>query len=542
MPAPPKSPLAPGKVLDLERQEIAVKISMSDSADGPVTRAGSLRGEQQPPPAPRLLERISSFTSEKSSVSKSPKAQVALHQDAGHPLRGPSKSRTSLTSGVHSHHWLKDVVESRSFDVAMGLVILANCVTMGIEAEIFLGHMLAWQEAILISENVFTVLFLAEVLLRVFASGWRYYVPGFGGSWSQFGDLCIVLVTGVGGVWIMPSLDLEGSTAVQTLTVLRSLRLVRMVRVVSRMPAFNEVWLLLRGLSESLRTLFWTIVVIFFITYVFAIFGVVVLTTALQIAHEKAASSDDRETLENLLGMTNGVMPMMFTLIQVLTLDSWTSFVREVMEFVPWCWAYFYLYVAIAVFVLMNLVTAIIVETALNNSQKDMDALVAERERERLAALKQFRTLFAMIDQDGNGFLTRDEFREAFNEPEIAKKLKMLDIEPKDCEEIFNLLDSGDGVLSLSEFFEGITRMEGVAQSKDVFKVLKRVDQFTARAKDENLPPADKGKDGSLEALKEIMVAVSACNNKVDKLAADVSELRANQDRLTEDKTLQTKI
>lgn len=352
----------------------------------------------------------------------------------------------------------------------------------------------------------------------------------------NLGDFCIVILTGVGAVWILPLCSIpgsadEGNTALQTLTVLRALRLVRLVRVISRHPAFHEVWLLLRGLSESMRTLFWTTVVIFFITYVFAIFGVVLMSTTIKKSYIDApVSSDEQQTLEDLVEMTDGIWPLMFTLVQVLTLDSWTSFVREMMKYSPWCWVYFYLYVAFAVFVLMNLVTAIIVDNALKNSQKDSEAVLAEKEKEFRAALAQFQSLFELMDVDGNGELTREEFKIAFEDPQIEMKLKMLDIQMKDCEEIFDLLDSGDGVLSLDEFFEGLTSMAGLAQSKDMFKVLKRVDRLTTGplASPRKSPRKSPREGPVLEKLQEVLAAV-------DALSHDVAELRAARGHLGEE-------
>eukprot|EP00930_Biecheleria_cincta_P002695 TRINITY_DN10368_c0_g1_i4.p1 TRINITY_DN10368_c0_g1~~TRINITY_DN10368_c0_g1_i4.p1 ORF type:complete len:541 (+),score=112.08 TRINITY_DN10368_c0_g1_i4:165-1787(+) len=487
---------------------------------------------------PALLGRIQSERSLSSSKSCLVSTQ-AKDPDPRHELQ---QSRISLDTKAGQTR-LGRIVASQSFDILVGSVILCNCVTMGIEVELLLGRLQSWKGLLDVTDHLFTSFFLVEVLLRVAAFGWRYYMPGMGGSWMSLGDLCIVMLTGVGAVWILPlcsniagSVD-EGNTALQTLTVLRALRLVRLVRVISRHPAFHEVWLLLRGLSESMRTLFWTSVVIFFITYVFAIFGVVLISTKLKQSYIDApVSGDEQQTLEDLLEMTDGIWALMFTLLQVLTLDSWTSFVREMMKYSPWCWVYFYLYVAFAVFVLMNLVTAIIVDNALKNSQKDSEAVLAEKEKEFKAALVQFQSLFEMMDVDGNGELTREEFKIAFQDPQIEMKLKMLDIQMKDCEEIFDLLDTGDGVLSLQEFFEGITSMAGLAQSKDMFKVLKRVDRLTTgplksprRSPRKSPTEAAFSTDGPvLDKLQEVLAAV-------DALSRDVAELRAAGGHLGEE-------
>jgi len=423
-----------------------------------------------------------------------------------------------------------------------GVLIFCNCATMSIEVEILLGRMQGWRTFLDVSEQIYTAFFVLEVCLRFAAFGWRYYAPGGGGSWSDFGDLCVVSTTGVLAVWILPLFDSGGDGAsselLQALTVLRALRLVRIVRVVARIELFHEVWLLLRGLSESCRVLFWTVVVIFLITYIFAVFGVPLLSVRLQ---EQYHDQED-EVLGDLIEMTDGVMALVFTLLQVLTLDSWTQIVRDMARYIPWCCIYFFLYVAIAVFVLMNLVTAIIVENALNSSKQDEEAVVAEKERERQKELCSIRHLFEMIDVDGNGVLTRTEFQSAFEDPEVATKLKFLNIQQKDCMDMFNLLDSGDGVLSLEEFFEGLRRMEGLAQAKDVFRMGKIVENLLRSIRHHSLvqekavsPEIEQGLKPSenmmLQKLEEVMKAVSACNSKVEALAAEFARA---QDTRTE--------
>lgn len=407
--------------------------------------------------------------------------------------RGQSKAWSrrsswhSILPGERAYPRIAALVKSPGFEITIGTVILLNCATMGIEAELLLGNAQAWEVTIAVSEHAFTAIFVLELALRTTVYGWRSFVPGFGGTLWNCLDAALVLVTGVLAVWILPLFEGMDMVTLETLTVLRALRLVRLVRVVSRVDMFREVWLLLRGLAESMRVLFWTIVVIFFITYMFAIFGVVLIGVELKTEYESLppGPSEPRRELEYLTASTGSVTAVMYTLLQVLTLDSWTSIARPIMKYVAWSWIYFYLYICIAVFVLMNLVTAIIVENALKNSQKDAEELLAEKDREREQAFHQFRHLFNLIDVDGNGELSKNELEAAFEDPEIEVQLRLLDIRREDCREIFDLIDTGDGVLSLQEFFDGLRRMEGSAQARDLFRVLKTTEQVARRLRDE---------------------------------------------------------
>lgn len=251
------------------------------------------------------------------------------------------------------------------------------------------------------------------------------------------------------------------------------------MRVVAKVDAFHEVWLLLRGLSESVRTLSWTIVVMFFVTYVFAVFGVVLISVDLKKAKEAMDPADERMgELEDLNGYFDGIFSTMYTMIQVMTLDSWNGIARPLQTYIGWSWVYFYAYISIAVIVLLNLVTAIIVDNALKSSKKDEEQLLQIKDQEKKKVIDQCRQLFEMMDRDGNGELTETEFDQAFEVPEVRTKLRMLNFEQEKCKELFRLLDSGDGVLSVTEFFEGIMKMDGPATARDSFKLLKLVEKM----------------------------------------------------------------
>merc|ERR1719271_872376 len=101
------------------------------------------------------------------------------------------------------------------------------------------------------------------------------------------------------------------------------------------------------------------------------------------------------------------------------------------------------------------------------------------KEKAKLAELKELELLFLMMDADGNGTLSWEEFKAAFDDPNMAKKWKLLDFEPDECREVFQLLDDGDGEIETQEFFDGLRQMKGMAQSKDVFRLVKKVDMLS---------------------------------------------------------------
>eukprot|EP00913_Durusdinium_trenchii_P001093 g1001.t1 len=187
---------------------------------------------------------------------------------------------------------LSKIVTSKFFDTFYSVLIILNCVTMGLQADMLVnvrvqGDVLVNDyspqvvEIVQVAEHILVSLFTIEITVRLRVFGISNYFDIRSGAnscarvtcrtaegWFNFVDAIIVLLSGVVSGWIIPLFALITQTEMNadflsTLSVFRALRLLRIVRVIQRMPMFREVWLLLKGLTSSLRTLVWTVIVIF---------------------------------------------------------------------------------------------------------------------------------------------------------------------------------------------------------------------------------------------------------------------------------------
>ncbi|CAE8600918.1 unnamed protein product [Polarella glacialis] len=404
-------------------------------------------------------------------------------------LTGNLRSEASTKRGSSSSelHRLIGRRGEQLFEIAFCVIICLNCITIGVEAhyEVQTGGVpRGLAEFLSVSEHLFTFIFTVELTLRVRALGFHRFLPTCSANVWNFIDALIV-ITAIVFTWIIPVLDLLGLHAdissARSLTALRAVRLLRLAHVVRKVEIFHEVWVLVRGISDSLRVLFWTIVVIFFITYFFAVFGLTLLSKQIfEISQSESLSLDQRLQIDELSDYFCGLGSIMFTLVQVLTLDSHGAIMRPIMKYVPWSGLYFYAYIAIAVFVLMNLVTAIIVENAVSNGRNDEEKQLHYREIKKSQELVQLKQLFTLADSDGDGSLSWDEFQLSFSDPDICNKWKLLDFEPEECQKLFRLLDTGDGIIDTCEFFEGLSKMKGSAQSKDIYALKRQVEELKA--------------------------------------------------------------
>jgi len=238
---------------------------------------------------------------------------------------------------------------------------------------------------------------------------------------------------------------------------------------------------LIRGLADSGRTLFWTIVVVFFVTYGFGIMGLILITEPMQeIASDPSTSSEDLARIASLLTMIGGLDRVMYTLVQVLTGDSFHSFMREILYFVPGSWVYFYSYIAFAVIVLMNLVTAIIVENAMQTSANDHEQQLQEKSAKESKQIKELMHIFELMDEDHSGTISWKEFKNSWKRKDVSTTWTLLDFRKQDCQELFQLLDTGNGEISVKDFFDGISRMKGEASARDLFRLDRKLAKIFA--------------------------------------------------------------
>lgn len=123
----------------------------------------------------------------------------------------------------------------------------------------------------------------------------------------------------------------------------------------------------------------------------------------------------------------------------------------------------------------MNLITAIIIDNAFLMSKNNEDVRLAVLENERRQFIDELEEMFDMMDMNSDGTINWEEFEKSFSDPELASKWKLMEFSNEDCLQLFNLLDNGQGIIDMKEFFEGLKQMRGQARAKDVYSLIKMV-------------------------------------------------------------------
>jgi len=250
----------------------------------------------------------------------------------------------------------------------------------------------------------------------------------------------------------------------------------RLVRVII---VFKELWLVISGFIEAIKTLLWVSIPLTFVLYICAVFTTITVGQNPETYESYKIISGGWDYLEYF----GTIGRSMFTLFQVVTLDDWANGIaRHVISNQPAMAIFFIAFILITSFGLMNVIVGIIVERTLATARLNEERYQRTRERERTRVLNHLREIFEYADKDGNGSLTVDEFRIAIRQPEVERKLKLIDLPVADAEELFSILDcDNSGELSVDEFIGGCIRLKGAAKSKDLLSVQVSIQALTAR-------------------------------------------------------------
>jgi len=359
------------------------------------------------------------------------------------------------------------------FDTVLGVVIVLNSAMIGVEMTLVEGE--ARNATILqptpetlpfmVCENIFLLIYCVEIFLRIFACRWDAFASG----WVRF-DALLVFV-GISGTWILPVVTLlflptGGGSAASVPMVLRVFRLARLARALRLLPHFRPLWMLVHGMTSSASTIMNVFVVLFMTLYVFGCIANEMITN-----HEKRK---DGGWFDDTVELYFRSLPMsMVTLIQFVSFDSVGQIYRPMIQAAPELLCFFVPFLLIVSIVLMNLVTAIIVEAFLAHAKEDNEMRKKEQERRVQSMIPQLKRMFEEMDEDGSGTLTLDELEDA---PDYLKEELSKCLDTESLIELWEILDNHCmGEVSIEEFCEGITKVATSAQPMEFTRIMKQL-------------------------------------------------------------------
>ncbi|XP_076210203.1 voltage-dependent T-type calcium channel subunit alpha-1G isoform X5 [Aptenodytes patagonicus] len=264
--------------------------------------------------------------------------QDAHYSDQRDPRRGRVRTRRVRRVLAFWHvvcETFRKIVDSKYFGRGIMVAILINTLSMGIE---YHEQPEELTNALEISNIVFTSLFALEMLLKVLVYGPFGYIKN---PYNIFDGIIVVI-----SVWEIVGQQGGG------LSVLRTFRLMRVLKLVRFMPALQRQLVVLMKTMDNVAT-FCMLLMLFI--FIFSILG-------MHLFGCKFASERDGDTLPDRKNF-DSLLWAIVTVFQILTQEDWNKVLYNGMASTSsWAALYFIALMTFGNYVLFNLLVAILVE------------------------------------------------------------------------------------------------------------------------------------------------------------------------------------
>eukprot|EP00930_Biecheleria_cincta_P089348 TRINITY_DN78636_c0_g1_i1.p1 TRINITY_DN78636_c0_g1~~TRINITY_DN78636_c0_g1_i1.p1 ORF type:complete len:591 (-),score=98.56 TRINITY_DN78636_c0_g1_i1:353-2125(-) len=323
-------------------------------------------------------------------------------------------------------------------------------------------------------ELAFIVFYIFELSLKVFVHRLFYFV-GENWGWNVF-DTALVLFSAQDIVAMAMSTE-QGSN-VSFLRMLKTAKLAKVLRVARILHAFRELRVILQSLLGSLKSLVWSLIMMAFIYFMFALLFTQVTADYLSEQYSENKMTPDDQDWQNIMGTFGSVGTGMLTLFQGSFGADWTvpfGYVSRMGAGLQSCYIFFTAFINIS---LLNIVTGIFVESAMKLAQPENEQKALAEMRDQKENAEELRKIAEICEKDKDGYISPQEFAEFIRHPLLRAKLTVLGINIRDAEMFFSmLLAAGDGESSVpvDDFVKGCLRLQGAATSIDLQCLVFRV-------------------------------------------------------------------
>eukprot|EP00445_Apocalathium_hangoei_P082382 CAMPEP_0204181354 /NCGR_PEP_ID=MMETSP0361-20130328/51827_1 /ASSEMBLY_ACC=CAM_ASM_000343 /TAXON_ID=268821 /ORGANISM="Scrippsiella Hangoei, Strain SHTV-5" /LENGTH=690 /DNA_ID=CAMNT_0051140921 /DNA_START=141 /DNA_END=2210 /DNA_ORIENTATION=- len=326
-----------------------------------------------------------------------------------------------------------------------------------------------------IAEQMFCVYFSFEWFVRF--KSFKRKRNGLKDAWFVFDSSLVFMM--VAETWVMSVFLLisgAGSGGLGNASILRMarlLRLSRMARMARLFRAMPELLIMIKGIAAAMRSVLFTLVLLFILIYVFSIAFV-----------QLTADIPEGEPLNLLFG--NVPRAMHSLLIHGTILDGPGAVVVElgnnsyVLAFV------FYIFILLAAFTILNMLIGVLCEVV-------SGVAAVEREKLTVAFVKfQLEKVMQQLDKSGDGEISKVEFSQILDNATATKALEEVGVDVVGLIDNIDFIfqgddDEGEKNLDFASFIELVLELRGdnMATVKDIVDLRKFIGNANKKLKEE---------------------------------------------------------
>ena len=398
--------------------------------------------------------------------------------------RRASQYQPHIDQSNANSQFLFNLVTSRRFMHGMMLVILLNLILLGIEVEISSKKSLDDISPFFFIANIIIVcVYVIEMLLKMTAFGVAGFFLGTERAWNNF-DFAIILVSVIETLGEVVATATAASSNVESnffrvvrfIRLARALRGIRVIRLIHYVGALRT---LVFAIISTAASLFWTLVLL---CLVFYIFGVILaqitsdhcrLTAQLASGDPNAVPSCTGDDGKALTLYWSGVLESMFTLFMVVSGGvNWEDIVRPLQKIGTTAVVCLVAYIIISVFTILNVVTGVFCNTAIESAHADRDIAIMKQLLKKQKQVNALKEIFQEIDHQNSESVNILDLKAALEGKKLSTFMESLGINTEDIWTLFMIIDADEsGEITLDEFVTGCMQLHGPAKSLQLAKM-----------------------------------------------------------------------
>jgi len=340
------------------------------------------------------------------------------------------------------------VLESHIFTNVMALIIITNGVIIGLETDYKEFKYWSFVEA------VFLVIFLWELIFKMWVEGWSFWHPDQEDFlWNLF-DLVVVTLACLD---FISSVCGFGKASGGFATIFRMARLMRVLRIIRLLKVLKPLFLLAVGLVEACKAVIWVTLLMGTVLYVFSI---VLVKTMGQVPQ----TDPHYEFLSYHFRSIPACMITLFVLMSSPNLPMYQD-EEGLLEARPLFCFFLIMFICFGSFGMIAMLTGVINESMFENNEMRKHEKKQEHEKMRMTLGSSAADLYETLPLDDRGCARVEDLK---NISEAAAELldqSGITIAHGDITRFLELMDDSEsGYIDLVEFVHAIEKIaEGVS-------------------------------------------------------------------------------
>jgi len=334
------------------------------------------------------------------------------------------KPTYDVSQYYHKQGLFVDIATNPFFEKITLAVIAFNAIWIGVDANFNTANTASetpwgW----LIMDNMFCLWFLLELVVRLYAFRKKRYC--WRDKWFVF-DLFLVMLNMFETwfmaclLWFMTGIVHVPERTIDSLQVIRSLRLMRVARLTRLFRVVPQLMVLLKGITQAMSSLLFTLLLLGVFTYMFAVM--------LKVHADEAPLFHDKYEI-------NTVADAFWCLVVYgVLMDAVSEIVLLLRSESIWWAILFMTFVFLSNLTMLNMLIGILCEVLARVTGDEVD-ISKKQELER-----QIYELLDCYDLDDNQLLRRTEFHHMMSNPDLKNILGQNDICHEDLLKLEDIL------------------------------------------------------------------------------------------------------